>query len=62
MEVFHCEADSQEEIPLYIGNCFAEDRPAATKVCKRVLAAWAMGAPPFTYPEVKLFNFTITCK
>ncbi|XP_018564071.1 tyramine beta-hydroxylase [Anoplophora glabripennis] len=51
MEVFHCETAANEEIPLYIGNCFAKERPPKTQVCKRVLAAWAMGAPPFTYPE-----------
>ncbi|CAH1367674.1 tyramine beta-hydroxylase [Tenebrio molitor] len=51
MEVFHCEAPPDQEIPLYVGKCFANDRPEETQVCKRVLAAWAMGAPPFTYPE-----------
>ncbi|CAH1155572.1 unnamed protein product [Phaedon cochleariae] len=51
MEVFHCETNPDEEIPLYDGNCFASDRPAKTSVCKKVLAAWAMGAPPFIYPE-----------
>ncbi|KAJ8954020.1 hypothetical protein NQ318_004313, partial [Aromia moschata] len=51
MEVFHCEAPPNEEIPLYIGNCFAKERPPKTQVCKRVLAAWAMGAPPFAYPK-----------
>lgn len=54
MEVFHCIASVNEEIPLYIGSCFAADRPKSTHVCKRVLAAWAMGAPPFTYPEVNI--------
>lgn len=53
MEVFHCEAPLNEDIPLYDGDCFALDRPEKTQVCKRVLAAWAMGAPAFTYPEVK---------
>ncbi|XP_068083155.1 tyramine beta-hydroxylase [Anabrus simplex] len=51
MEVFHCEAPVDEEIPTYKGNCFAPDRPKSTQVCKRVLAAWAMGALPFVYPE-----------
>lgn len=53
MEVFHCESNIKEEIPFYTGNCFASDRPNRTQLCKRVLAAWAMGAPAFTYPEVK---------
>lgn len=52
MEVFHCETDAKAEIPLYEGNCFDKDRPPKTQVCKRVLAAWAMGAPPFIYPKV----------
>ncbi|XP_063221967.1 tyramine beta-hydroxylase [Bacillus rossius redtenbacheri] len=51
MEVFHCEAPPSEVVPEYRGPCFAPSRPAATQVCKRVLAAWAMGAPPFVYPE-----------
>ncbi|KAL0275472.1 UNVERIFIED_CONTAM: hypothetical protein PYX00_003309 [Menopon gallinae] len=51
MEVFHCETDVKEEIPNYVGPCFAEDRPEKTKVCKRVIAAWAMGAGPFSYPK-----------
>ncbi|KAF5288049.1 hypothetical protein FQR65_LT12099 [Abscondita terminalis] len=51
MEVFHCVAPPEEVIPLYRGSCFASDRPEATQVCKRVVAAWAMGAKPFTYPE-----------
>lgn len=60
MEVFHCETDAKQEIPLYVGNCFAEDRPEATKVCKRVLAAWAMGAPPFIYPKVHFNLYSLT--
>ncbi|XP_060535970.1 tyramine beta-hydroxylase [Cylas formicarius] len=51
MELFHCETKVGENFPLYSGNCFAEERPPTTQVCKRVMSAWAMGAPPFTYPE-----------
>lgn len=51
MEVFHCEAPVAEYMPLYRGPCFATDRPDSTRVCKRVLAAWAMGAKPFIYPK-----------
>ncbi|XP_045463674.1 tyramine beta-hydroxylase isoform X2 [Harmonia axyridis] len=51
MEVFHCLAPANDQIPLYEGSCFSVERPAGTQVCKRVLAAWAMGAGPFTYPE-----------
>nr|CAD7435261.1 unnamed protein product [Timema monikensis] len=51
MEVFHCVAPPEQNIPEYKGPCFAPQRPETTQVCKRVLAAWAMGAPPFVYPE-----------
>ncbi|KAB0792293.1 hypothetical protein PPYR_14252 [Photinus pyralis] len=51
MEVFHCIAPPEEEIDLYSGSCFAPERPKSTQVCKRVIAAWAMGATPFVYPE-----------
>ncbi|KAK4873371.1 hypothetical protein RN001_015400 [Aquatica leii] len=51
MEVFHCIAPPDEVIPFYRGSCFAQDRPASTQVCKRVLAAWAMGAKAFVYPD-----------
>ena len=52
MELFHCEAPIDVQMPPYKGNCFAPDRPEATMVCKKVIAAWAMGATPFAYPEV----------
>lgn len=61
MEVFHCVGPVGDEIPLYVGNCFAEERPQKTQVCKRVLAAWAMGAPAFTYPEVGKASYK-TCR
>ncbi|XP_047029740.1 uncharacterized protein LOC124637375 [Helicoverpa zea] len=51
MEVFYCDTDPNKEVPLYEGNCFAPDRPEITKTCSKVKAAWAMGAPPFTYPK-----------
>ncbi|XP_021938401.1 dopamine beta-hydroxylase [Zootermopsis nevadensis] len=51
MEVFHCEAPHTQIMPDYQGPCFSVERPEVTKVCKRVLAAWAMGALPFSYPE-----------
>ena len=52
IEVFHYEAPSTHTMPEYQGPCFSHERPEVTKVCKRVLAAWAMGALPFSYPEV----------
>lgn len=54
MEIFHCEAPVHEHIPSYVGSCFAPERPKTTEVCKRVLAAWAMGATAFSYPEASL--------
>ncbi|KAF0308702.1 Dopamine beta-hydroxylase [Amphibalanus amphitrite] len=51
MEVFHCEAPVAQRIPRYEGPCHAPDRPPAVDQCKRVLAAWAMGADPLVYPE-----------
>ncbi|KAJ9576577.1 hypothetical protein L9F63_025529, partial [Diploptera punctata] len=51
MEVFHCEVSPEQHMPQYEGSCFSPDRPEPTQACKRVLAAWAMGALPFTYPE-----------
>lgn len=38
MEVFHCEAKVDVDIPLYEGNC--DDLPAETKVCSKVMALW----------------------
>jgi dopamine beta-monooxygenase len=59
MEVFHCEAPHTQMMPEYHGPCFSVERPEVTKVCKRVLAAWAMGALPFSYPEVQ--NYSLHC-
>lgn len=52
MELFHCEAEPNAVISSYNGPCFAAARPKDTEVCKKVLAAWAMGATPFLYPRV----------
>nr|XP_018907091.1 PREDICTED: tyramine beta-hydroxylase [Bemisia tabaci] len=51
MEVFHCVAGPGDEIPDYAGSCSDFERPEKTKVCKKVIAAWAMGATPFFYPK-----------
>ncbi|TRY63859.1 hypothetical protein TCAL_11840 [Tigriopus californicus] len=51
MEVFHCDAPPDEEFPLWQGPCGADDAPPQLQKCKKVLAAWAIGAGPFTYPE-----------
>uniref|UniRef100_A0A8D8CEN9 Tyramine beta-hydroxylase n=2 Tax=Culex pipiens TaxID=7175 RepID=A0A8D8CEN9_CULPI len=49
MEVFQCVTDSKLEIPLYEGSC--ADLPPEAKACNKVMALWAMGAGPFTYPH-----------
>jgi dopamine beta-monooxygenase len=38
MEVFHCEAPADVEIPLFEGNC--DDLPEEAKVCNKVMALW----------------------
>ena len=66
MEVFHCipslnydlketdqfTEDALEEFPIWAGPCGSDDAPAKLGQCKKVLAAWAIGAGPFTYPKV----------
>eukprot|EP00095_Tigriopus_kingsejongensis_P009488 maker-scaffold661_size154698-snap-gene-0.21 protein:Tk09488 transcript:maker-scaffold661_size154698-snap-gene-0.21-mRNA-1 annotation:"tyramine beta-hydroxylase-like" len=51
MEVFHCDAPPDEEFPLWNGPCGDNNAPKQLQKCKKVLAAWAIGAGPFTYPE-----------
>lgn len=51
MEVFHCAGPVDLEIPMYDGPCDGTNRPETTQICKKVLAAWAMGADAFIYPE-----------
>ncbi|XP_014216871.1 tyramine beta-hydroxylase [Copidosoma floridanum] len=51
MEVFHCAGPADLEVPLYNGPCDSPDRPQRTQICKKVVAAWAMGADAFVYPE-----------
>ena len=54
MEVFHCvpnDQESIEEFPIWSGPCGSEDAPEKLVQCKKVLAAWAIGAGPFTYPK-----------
>jgi len=56
MEVFHCVplTDSKEDkiFPLWQGPCGSDEAPEKLQRCKKVLAAWAIGAGPFTYPKV----------
>ena len=49
MEVFHCPPAS-EPLPLWSGSCDDPEAPPQLAQCKKVLAAWAIGAGPFTYP------------
>ncbi|XP_046481129.1 tyramine beta hydroxylase isoform X1 [Neodiprion pinetum] len=51
MEIFHCAGPPERSIPSYAGPCNHPDRPEETKVCQKVLAAWAMGAEAFVYPD-----------
>lgn len=44
MELFHCEVDSNETLPDWNAPCFDSSKPAILQNCKKVLAAWAMGA------------------
>jgi dopamine beta-monooxygenase len=58
MELFHCELPATQKVPNYQGPCFAKDKPPILENCKRVLSAWAMGALPFVYPQVRNFSST----
>lgn len=60
MELFNCaNLDLENRLALdrlwasggYEGHCGDIHRPKATDPCKRVIAAWAMGAHPLEYPE-----------
>ena len=51
MEVFHCPRPEQGEFPVWAGSCADEKAPKQLTQCKKVLAAWAIGAGPFTYPK-----------
>ena len=68
MEIFHCDSNNEaaidedkdenglETFPLWAGPCGSDDAPAKLGQCKKVLAAWAIGAGPFTYPKVIIRN------
>lgn len=44
MELFHCEVEAGTIVPNYSGPCDKESKPSLLDSCKRVIAAWAMGA------------------
>ncbi|RMB93367.1 hypothetical protein DUI87_30061 [Hirundo rustica rustica] len=50
MEVFQCAADF-DSFPRYNGPCDSKMKPDRLNYCRHVLAAWAMGAQAFYYPE-----------
>ncbi|XP_069465731.1 dopamine beta-hydroxylase [Ambystoma mexicanum] len=50
MEVFQCAANF-DTFPNYNGPCDSKMKPERLNYCRHVLAAWAMGAKPFYYPE-----------
>ncbi|KAJ6619009.1 hypothetical protein lerEdw1_014923 [Lerista edwardsae] len=50
MEVFQCAAQF-DTFPHYSGPCDSKMKPERLNFCRHVLAAWAMGAQAFYYPE-----------
>nr|KAF6483919.1 dopamine beta-hydroxylase [Rousettus aegyptiacus] len=50
MEVFQCAAEL-ESVPPFSGPCDSKMKPARLSHCRHVLAAWALGAKAFYYPE-----------
>uniref|UniRef100_A0A8C3QWY8 Dopamine beta-hydroxylase n=1 Tax=Cyanoderma ruficeps TaxID=181631 RepID=A0A8C3QWY8_9PASS len=50
MEVFQCAAQF-DSFPHYNGPCDSKMKPDRLNYCRHVLAAWAMGAQAFYYPE-----------
>ncbi|XP_006900619.1 PREDICTED: dopamine beta-hydroxylase [Elephantulus edwardii] len=50
MEVFQC-APEFEIIPHFSGPCDSKMKPDRLNYCRHVLAAWALGAKAFYYPE-----------
>ncbi|RNA02847.1 dopamine beta-hydroxylase [Brachionus plicatilis] len=51
MELFHCFYDPREDMKNYDGPCKSEGKPAGLTQCRKVIAAWAMGAGRFVYPN-----------
>ncbi|KAH9491455.1 hypothetical protein Btru_049917, partial [Bulinus truncatus] len=50
MEVFHCEMPKGHSIPYFSGPADTDDAPKGLELCRRVIAAWAMGAEDLVYP------------
>jgi len=51
MEVFHCVTDPRPDMTTYDGPCNSEAKPDGLIQCRKVIAAWAMGANRFVYPS-----------
>lgn len=50
MEVFLCQWDPVDHMKQFSGECKSEAKPAGLEQCRKVIAAWAMGASRFVYP------------
>ncbi|XP_004613476.2 dopamine beta-hydroxylase [Sorex araneus] len=50
MEVFQC-APQFETVPSFNGPCDSKMKPESLNYCRHVLAAWALGAKAFYYPQ-----------
>ncbi|XP_044124184.1 dopamine beta-hydroxylase [Bufo gargarizans] len=50
MEVFQC-SEEYDTFPHYSGPCDSKMKPHRLDYCRHVLAAWAMGAQAFYYPD-----------
>lgn len=51
MELFHCFFSPRDDMKNYDGPCKSEEKPAGLTQCRKVIAAWAMGAGRFVYPD-----------
>ena len=51
MELFHCVTDPSLNMRSFNGACNSEAKPVGLTQCRKVIAAWAMGASRFIYPE-----------
>ena len=51
MELFHCEVDPSNDYKNFSNVCTSEEKPYGLRKCRKVIAAWAMGASEFIYPN-----------
>ena len=51
MELFHCVKEPSKNYKNFNNVCTSEEKPGDLKACRKVIAAWAMGAKTFIYPE-----------